>query len=139
MPQNINNLTKSFTDKNYNGYMMRMGLEISEHEFLIGLDIDNTPDNEDTFNGLTKWRELLNDNNDPSFEAIYTPTQLTGNQGYHYFLSVNAEQIKKIGSSLTKITIEDKIYGIDVKTTHQNLNIEPSKYNSINNKIKKYK
>ena len=51
MPQNINNITSSIINKNYNGCMMRMGLEISENEFIIGLDIDNKPDTDDIFNG----------------------------------------------------------------------------------------
>ena len=138
MPQNINNITSSIIDKNYNGCMMRMGLEISENAFIIGLDIDNKPDTDDIFNGLTKWRELLNINNYVSFESINTPTQLTGNKGYHYLFSVSAEQLKKIGCSLTNIKIEGKTYSIDVKATNQNLIVEPSSYSSVDKKIKSY-
>ena len=138
MPQNINNITSSIINKNYNGCMMRMGLEISENEFVIGLDIDNKPDTDDIFNGLTKWRELLNINNYVSFESINTPTQLTGNKGYHYLFSVSSEQLKKIGCSLTNIKIEGKTYSIDVKATNQNLIVEPSSYSSVDKNIKNY-
>jgi len=100
MAQNINNITASIIDKSYNGCMMRMGLEISENKFIIGLDIDNKPDTQDIFNGLTKWTDLLTTNNYLNFEDINTPTQLTGNNGYHYLFTVDAAQIKKIGCSL---------------------------------------
>ena len=51
MPQNINNITSSIIDINYNGCMMRMGLEISENEYIVGLDIDNKPDTYDIYYG----------------------------------------------------------------------------------------
>ena len=51
MRLSINNLTTSLTSKFSNGYGMRMGLEIAENKFLIGLDIDNTQDSGDVLNG----------------------------------------------------------------------------------------
>ena len=87
-----------------------MGLQIADDEFVIGLDIDNKPDSADILNGLTKWTELLTSHNFPSFESINNPTQLTGNDGYHYLFSVNFEQLNKIGCALTSLTIDGLTY-----------------------------
>ena len=57
MPTNINSMSKSIIDKNFNGCMARMGLLIKGTEenklFVIGLDIDNKPDTTEILNGLT--------------------------------------------------------------------------------------
>jgi hypothetical protein len=133
MPTNINSMSKSIIDKNFNGCMARMGTVIkgsNEKElFVVGLDIDNKPDTTDIWNGLTKWTNLLLEHGFTHFQDINTPTQLTGNQGYHYLFAVSEEQLEHIGCSLTNLKIDGMTYSIDVKAKNQMLIVEPSTYN----------
>ncbi len=59
-----NDLTTSKLNKNHNGYGLRMGTQLKDtDEYIIGLDIDNKPDTDEIFNGLTKWKQLLSTHN----------------------------------------------------------------------------
>ena len=121
--------SKSNIDKRASGLAIRTGtLYKKSGYYIVGIDIDNKPDDEYMKNGLTKWSELMNINNFPTLTSINTPIQKTGNNGYHYLFLVNEEQLKIIGASLTGLYIDGIKYTIDIKATNQFLLCEPSRY-----------
>ena len=69
-----------------------MGEKIGD-KFLIGLDIDNK---KGPLDGVSKWKQLLLKHyGTDKTNIIKTPLQRTGNNGYHYLVLVNEEQLKK--------------------------------------------
>ena len=153
-------------DKRKNGLAIRTGTPYKDNKYIIAVDIDNKPEDKKYLNGHQKWKELINKhysldnrekgniinidtvenfNNDmiaqgqheAEFIFLQTPTQATGNNGYHYLFLVDEEQLNIIGASLTGLIIDNsnKHYSIDIKATNQFLIVEPSKYN---NKCYKY-
>ena len=80
-------------NKNMGGLGVRMGTKQKNNMFVIGVDIDNKDDDDKYLNGLIKWNQLLKEHNFNSPDDINTPTQKTGNDGYHYLFLVNEEQI----------------------------------------------
>ena len=125
----ILNYSKANIDKRASGLAIRTGTAYKKTGlFIVGVDIDNKPDDEQYKNGLTKWTELMMNNKFSSITAINTPIQQTGNNGYHYLFLVNEEQLQIIGCSLTGLYIEGVKYSIDIKATNQFLLCEPTKY-----------
>jgi len=156
----IKKYSNSNIDKRKNGLAIRTGTAYKD-KYIIAVDIDNKPDDKLYLNGYQKWKELINKhytidnrdkdniinidtienfNNDMAEQAehekefifLQTPTQKTGNNGYHYLFLVDEEQLNIIGSSLTGLIIDNsyKSYSIDIKATNQFLLVEPSKYNN---------
>lgn len=125
---NINKYDKTNIDKRKNGLGIRTGTKTKNNMFIIGFDVDNKENKKDVKNGFTKWLEMLKEHNFKSPESINTPTQKTGNNGYHYLFLVNDEQLNLIGSSITDLIIDGLKYSIDVKATNQLLICEPSTY-----------
>jgi len=148
----INKFSSSNIDKRKNGHAIRTGTKIKD-KYLIAVDIDDKPE-EDIYNGLPKWKELLNthynikqktikinvDENlkldeistETGITFLKTPTQKTGNNGYHYLFLVDEEQFNIIGSGLIGLTINNsfKKYSIDVKALNGFIISEPSKYSN---------
>jgi hypothetical protein len=126
---NINKYDKEYIDKRKNGLGIRTGTKTKKNNmFIVGFDVDNKENKEGVLNGLTKWNELLKEQNFKTPDSITTPIQKTGNNGYHYLFLVNDEQLKIIGSSITDLIIDGLKYSIDVKATNQLLISEPSTY-----------
>jgi hypothetical protein len=146
----IKKYSASYIDKRQKGYAIRTGIEING-KFLIGVDIDNKIDDPKFLNGLTIWTELLKSNydiqerapvdidetfniddinRDNSILFLDTPTQRTGNGGYHYLFLVDAEQLAIIKGGSTGLFINGNIkeYSIDIKGTGGCLFSEPSIY-----------
>jgi hypothetical protein len=145
--------TPSLINKNKTGHAIRTGTAYKD-KFIIGIDIDNKPNNELCLDGLTKWKELMNINYTITEEAIEininntfdinnicidkelkflnTPTQKTGNGGYHYLFLVDAEMVQIIKGGCTGLNIDNsfKKYAIDVKLNNGFLISEPSKYDN---------
>jgi hypothetical protein len=122
----INKFNKKYIDMRQSGHAIRMGMPIGD-KFIIGVDIDNKPDDADQLDGLQKWIELLNKNYNIKHEKninidetfnidelrttsellfLETPTQKTGNEGYHYLFLVDAEQLKIIKGGINGLTID---------------------------------
>jgi len=127
--------TKSNININVSGHLLLTGHKIND-KYVIGIDIDNKEGKDDCLNGLTFWKELINNNN----FKITTPTQKTGNNGFHYLFLICEEQYKNISNNITDLKIDNQKYTIDVKCTGGCLYVEPSKYVSLETgETKKYK
>jgi len=125
---NINKYDKAYIDKRKNGLGIRTGTKQKNNMFVIGFDVDKKDNKDGVKNGLTKWNELLKEHKFKSPDSINTPTQKTGNNGYHYLFLVTDDQLKIIGSSITDLIIDGIKYSIDVKASNQLLICEPSIY-----------
>ena len=80
---------------------------------------------------------LLDNGIDDQFK-LNTPTQQTGNNGYHYIFKINKLIYDRIRPR-TGITYNGIHYNIDVKFNNSCQFVEPSNYQDINGNIKYYK
>jgi len=122
------------TEKNYsqfinntntnkmNGLALRLGTIVDNDYYVILLDIDNKEDNEEMKNGMTKWKELIQNKN------IVTMTQKTGNNGLHYLFKINKKQYETLPATITGLNIDGVKYSIDFKNKNQFVIVEPTKY-----------
>ena len=111
---------------------IRTGIKIDNDHYNILIDID-TPD--DT---IIKWFDFLRDNGVDDHFKLNTPTQQTGNNGYHYIFKINKLNYDRIRSR-TGITYKGIHYNIDVKFNNSCQFVEPSNYQDINGNTKYYK
>jgi hypothetical protein len=140
----MHNFNYDYINKNNNGYLLKMGTKLQDDNYLVGLDIDDKKDiideeNEksNVYNGLTKWVEILKDNNINDVLDIDTPIQKTGNNGYHYLFKVNETDYKLL-RTINGLYIDGKKYTIDFKAKNQCLIVEPTKYYNNNKELKEY-
>ena len=130
----IESYDKIHIKSKYNACGLRTGMKLPTLKtdkidyYLIALDIDNKQD-DNKLNGLTKWTEIITNNNFQSITDIKTPIQQTQSGGYHYLFKVSAEQLAINGASITDLTIDEQKYSIDLKATNQFIFVEPTKIN----------
>jgi P4 family phage/plasmid primase-like protien len=113
-----------FVSNQHNAMAIKTGLQYGNNDdyFYVLIDVDDK--NEDgKYNGLKKWNEMLEDQNE-----INTPTQKTGNKGLHYLFKVTKNVFEKLPCSITDMMIDGKIYTIDFKGSNQFMLVEPTKY-----------
>jgi len=118
---------KKNIDTRKSGHAIKMGIKLDKY-FLIGFDVDNKPG---IYDGLTKWRELLQRHNkNNNIDSLNTPTQETISGGYHYLFLVTRDQLRVIGNAITGLYIDnsDDKYKIDIKADNSFLICEPSTY-----------
>jgi len=137
----MNNFSYDYINIHYNGYLLKTGTILNDGNYLVGLDIDKKEDvidNENeklnVYNGMTKWEEILKDNNINDKLDIDTPIQKTGNDGLHYLFKVNKKDYSLL-KTLNGLYIDNKKYTIDFKAKNQCLIVEPTKY--YDNKVLK--
>jgi hypothetical protein len=142
----MRNYNHDYIDENKNGYLMKMGEKLQDENILVGLDIDNKEDHIETINkkdievknGLTKWIEILNNNNIDNIESLDTCIQKTGNNGYHYLFKLNNNDYSKL-KTINGLYINEIKYSIDFKAKNQALIVEPSYYYNDKKELKEYK
>jgi len=136
------NYNDDYIKEEHNGYMMKMGTVLQDKNILVGLDIDNKEDhmekNVEVKNGMTKWTNILNDNDFKDVYSLDTPIQKTGNNGLHYLFKVNKDDYKQL-KTINGLFIDGIKYTIDFKAHNQCLLVEPSIYYNDKDEKKEYK
>ena len=120
---------------------VKMGTTTKDNYKIIGVDIDDKNDDieNNIFNGLKKWDELLKEHNINNRVSLNTFIQQTGNNGYHYLFKVTLKQYETI-KNITGLIINGTSYSIDVKANENSfLIVEPSNYNDNNDNNRYYK
>jgi hypothetical protein len=113
----------NYVNNEHNCMALRMGLKCdNNNNYVVLIDIDTSEDNA-TFSGMKKWKELLDEK-----DEINTPTQKTGNNGLHYLFKVTENVYNTLPAAITKIVIDGKKYSIDFKGKNQLVFVAPTKY-----------
>lgn len=128
-------LTKTQIQKTDNAFGLRLGIVNNEKEGLILIDFDNKLTDDNGINGMDLYKYFIEnqiiDKNNNYIEK-------TGNGGIHVIVKAEREFINSLKSSRTSISVNGNIYKVDIKANKQFSIIAPSKYITLDNKIKKY-
>ena len=134
LPMDWQNATSTNIKSKHNGFLLVTGTKIN-NKYIIAIDIDNKEDTEEYFNGLKFWNELIKKNN----YTVTSPTQLTGNNGFHILFFLSQKQYNNISKNITSLEIKEKAYSIDIKCKKGCIYCEPTQYESLTGGTKYYK
>jgi len=124
-------------DTNKNGLFLVMGVKLDDGKYLLGFDVDNKENKNECKNGMTKWQELIKENN----FTLNTPYANTGNNGLHILFKITEQEFNNtsLSTNITDLIINKEKFTIDIKCKGGCLITEPTKYKAVDGTIKEYK